>query len=160
MERLFTDVKHKAFCLILAVLGTACVHGDWTEAETIATRCPEFQEFADSIPTEGPLTTKHLLKSFSFTQKHKTCDEGIYSSVHSDIVTRAVTYDSANALAAMDGDKGLGDFALRHVDASADLSDLEKGRANIRAACLKKKYKACDAVESEFNEAIRVGSEP
>lgn len=145
--------------LLLPFLASACVHDDFESAAASGSNhCPGFQKFADSVPTEGKLTIKHLSKDYEFVAKNQDCDEGIYSSTHSDIVTRAVTSDTANSLAAMDGNKGLKEFVLKHVDASADISDLELGLKNVRAACLKKKYASCDLLETEFNEAIRVGN--
>lgn len=147
-------------CLAPLAFGSACVHDEWDPVDNLVNRCPGLEKLADSVPTDGALSSKHLQNAFSFSEKNKNCDEGIYSSQLADIVTRAATDDTADVLSAMDGNKGLAEFALRHIDASADISDLEKGRANIRAACLKKKYRNCDALENEFNQAIRVGTEP
>lgn len=114
---------------------------------------------ADAIEAESSVSKLHtwegIYKSF---KRFRHCDDGAIAEGYSDSIVRILArrWDELESLIKLtSSDKDFYAFVLRHIDATADKSDIEKIISNSGKHCPKSAATICAEIEKTARNVLR-----
>lgn len=114
---------------------------------------------AEAIEAENSVTRLNNWKDIYLSfKKYGHCDDGAIAEGYSDTVVRMLA-DRWDELATLNkltsSDKEFYTFVLRHIDATADKSEIEKTITNSSKHCPKSASALCSVLEKAARKALR-----
>jgi hypothetical protein len=128
------------FCWNVSAQERPCVRAEAIEAESSVSRLGNWED---------------IYKSF---KRFRHCDDGAIAEGYSDSIVRMLAnrWNRLETLIKLtSSDKDFYTFVLRHIDATADKSDIKKIIINSSKHCPKTAKAICSAIEKEAREAFR-----
>ena len=116
-------------------------------------QCKPLENAIETASRLKKVTALTLENVFEANRKVRECDDGAYGEGMSDLTARALAGDFKSVVTRAGQNQSFLEFVLNHIDATADLNDLNKISENAKKLCPKKFAVICKQLGEKGSKA-------